>query len=33
LRFGRETAGGYIGHVGTDFNHEALKELHGKLIE
>jgi bifunctional non-homologous end joining protein LigD len=23
----------FIGHVGTGFNHEALKELHGKLIK
>jgi bifunctional non-homologous end joining protein LigD len=23
----------YIGHVGTGFNHDTLKELHGKLIK
>ncbi len=23
----------YIGHVGTGFNHETLKELHGKMIK
>jgi bifunctional non-homologous end joining protein LigD len=31
LREGKEWR--FIGHVGTGFNHETLKELHGKLIK
>ena len=31
LREGKEWR--FIGHVGTGFTHETLKELHGKLIK
>jgi bifunctional non-homologous end joining protein LigD len=31
LREGKEWR--FIGHVGTGFNHETLKELHGQLIK